>query len=86
MKKNEKWLQGLILAEEESQEKDLPVHILLGVRDYIKDGKRLVMGKDTDAPIAESTKFGWVIYRGNIEKHGREFCQFRRETVQYEFE
>ena len=88
MKKDERWLQGLLLAEEESQERELPVHILLGVRDYtrIKDGKRPVMGKDSDAPIAESTRFGWVISGGNLKKHGREFCQFRRETVQHEFE
>ena len=51
-----------VTIEDKDTKDQLPIHIILGVGDYakIKTNAKPLIGK-TGEPIAELTRFGWVI-------------------------
>ena len=83
-------LRDLEFSDENASENNLPVHILLGMKDYItiKTTKAPIISQDKGPIVAEFTKLGWVLSGGinlNSLNHDKAFLlsseeQFERMT------
>ena len=87
LKKQQPKLKRIKFSEEDSKDKMLPVHILLGLSDYnrIRIQSAPVIGRYPDYPVAEQTKMGWILSGGKTIGSAREFCHLTM-TSQEEFE
>ncbi|XP_028413677.1 uncharacterized protein LOC114536534 [Dendronephthya gigantea] len=64
LKMSSKPFQKLQLFDEETTDRQIPVHIILGAADYqrIKSAEQLILGENPDTdPGAEFTKLGWAL-------------------------
>ena len=88
VKKQQPRIRRLTFTEEDSSGESLPVHILLGVRDYqkIRTSEQPVLGLNPQTdPVAEYTQFGWILFGASGEKQQRDICHFTM-TGQEQFE
>ena len=63
LKRAQPRLRKIRFSEEETKDKLLPVHILLGVKDYIRIrlSEASIIGEKPDFPVAEQTKVGFSL-------------------------
>ena len=78
LKRAQPRLRKIRFSEEETKDELLPVHILLGVKDYnqIRLSEAPIIGEKPDFPVAEQTKLGWILFGSETAQTGREFCHF----------
>lgn len=89
LKEQSRRLKQLQFCEEETTDKYLPVHVILGAADYqrIRSTEQPILGENPDKdPGAEFTMLGWVLYGKSVSNNSPEEKGFFLNSSQSEFE